>query len=360
MINEELVLKALSTVQEPDLKDDLVSLKMIEDLKVSSDQVSFTLVLTTPACPLKEQMKSDCIDAIGKISDGQIRVDINFTSRVFGRERENILPGVSHVVLVSSGKGGVGKSTVAVNLAISLQKTGASVGILDADVYGPSLPTMFELAGTRPGMKESNGKQMIMPIEKYGIKCMSIGLLIDEAQAVIWRGPMASSAIRQFFTDVDWGKLDYLVVDLPPGTGDIHLTVAQLLKSAAAVLVTTPQKVAVDDARKGASMFSTPGVDIPILGVIENMSYFTPDKGDTRYFIFGKGGGRQLASETDSELIAELPMTEEVADLSDRGRPISLDDKSHLSSIFSELAGKVAQKLSLHQAEKMKVQSLEN
>lgn len=354
MISKERVLKALSTVQEPDLKDDLVSLKMIEDIEIGDNSVHFTLVLTTPACPLKEQMRSDCEKALKAELGSEVMMTINFTARVFGRDSADILPNVSHVLLVSSGKGGVGKSTVAANLAISLQKTGAKVGIMDADVYGPSLPTMFDLSGSRPGMKDVDGKQMIMPIDKYGIKCMSIGLLIDESQAVIWRGPMASSAIRQFFTDVQWGELDYLVVDLPPGTGDIHLTVAQLLKTAAAVLVTTPQKIAVDDARKGASMFSTPGVEIPILGVIENMSFFTPDKGETRYYIFGKGGGHQLASEIGVGVLSQLPMTEEVAELSDRGRPIALNADSYLASTFDELAGKIAQQLSLRQAEKTK------
>ena len=352
MLNKERVLSALSKVEEPDLKKDLVSLKMIEDITVEGQKVSFTLVLTTPACPLKDKMASDCKEAITKEAGVDIELDINFISRVMGREAlDNVLPKVKNVILISSGKGGVGKSTIAVNTALALADSGASVGLLDADIYGPSLRTLLDLGSLRPGMKEVDGKSMIIPVERYGVKVISIGILIDKAQAVVWRGPMASSALKQFFTDVDWGELDYLVIDMPPGTGDIHLTTAQVLKDSSAIVVTTPQKVAVDDSRKGANMFRSGNINIPILGVVENMSYFSPDEGKTKYHLFGKGGGEHLAKELDVPLIATIPLAESVSDNADLGKPAVLEKGSYLSNAFYELAGSIAQRLAMQNAQ---------
>ncbi len=227
-MTEQDVLKALSNVQEPDLKNDLVTLNMIRDLAINGNNISFTIVLTTPACPLKEQMQKDCIDELKKI-DASLNVQVNFTSSTttIRADKSSVLPGVKNIIAVVSGKGGVGKSTVSANLALALAQGGASVGLMDADIYGPSVPIMFGVRGERPMMKEVDGKGMIIPLERYGIKLISIGLLVDEKSAVVWRGPMASSAIRQFITDVEWGELDYLVIDMPPGTGDIHLTMIQ-------------------------------------------------------------------------------------------------------------------------------------
>ncbi|MFL5789471.1 MAG: P-loop NTPase, partial [Flavisolibacter sp.] len=262
------VLKALSTVQEPDLRQDLVSLNMIRDIEISGHSVSFTIVLTTPACPLKDLLKNSCIKAIQSSVDEHAEVKVEFTSSTstIRADKSNVLPGVRNIIAVVSGKGGVGKSTVAANLALGLAQGGASVGLMDADIYGPSVPIMFGVRGERPMMKEINGKAMIIPLDRYGIKILSIGMLVDEKSAVVWRGPMASSAIRQFITDVDWGPLDYLIVDMPPGTGDIHLTLMQTAPVTGVVVVTTPQEVALADAKKGIAMFGQAQLKIPIIG----------------------------------------------------------------------------------------------
>ncbi len=355
MITEEQILNALSTVEEPDLKEDLVTLKMIENITIEHKNIAFTVILTTPACPLKEKIETDCILAIKKyLNDDELQITITMVARTTSRATNtgDFLPNVKNILLVSSGKGGVGKSTVASNLAIAFGKMGAKVGLLDADIYGPSLPILFNLQGKRPQMQSIDGKDKIIPIQKYGVDCISIGLLIDESQAVVWRGPMATSALRQFLTDVEWGELDYLVVDLPPGTGDIHLSIASMLKVAGAIVVTTPPKIAVADARKGAAMFAMPQINIPILGVVENMAYFTPEAHpNEKYYLFGQGGGKQLAQELNVELLAELPMVQAVAESVDNGLPAVNDDKSMLSPIFKRLAQRLAQLLAIQNAQ---------
>ena len=290
MTNDD-VLKALSNVQEPDLGKDLVTLNMVRDIKIDGNNVSFTVVLTTPACPLKDLIKNACINAIKLIIDKQANVTVNFTSSTttIRSDKGAVLPKVKNIIAVVSGKGGVGKSTVSSNLALALAKGGASVGLMDADIYGPSIPIMFGVRGERPMMKEVDGKGMIVPLERFGIKLMSIGLLVDEKSAVVWRGPMASSAIKQFATDVYWDELDYLIIDMPPGTGDIHLTLMQTVPVTGVVVVTTPQDVALADAKKGIAMFSQAQLNIPIIGLVENMSYFTPaELPENKYYIFWK------------------------------------------------------------------------
>src|SRR6185295_3486151 len=284
-MTREDILKALSNVQEPDLGKDLVTLNMVRDILINDNNVSFTVVLTTPACPLKELIKNACINAVKILVNKEADVSVNFTSNTTTnrKDNKNVLNGVKNIIAVVSGKGGVGKSTIASNLALALSNRGAKVGLMDADIYGPSVHIMFGVRGERPLMKEVNGKGIIIPLEKFGIKLMSIGLLVDEKNAVVWRGPMASSAIRQFVTDVDWGDLDYLVVDMPPGTGDIHLTLMQTVPVTGAIIVTTPQLVALADAKKGIAMFAQAQVNIPIIGLVENMSYFTPTP-DQRYY----------------------------------------------------------------------------
>ena len=274
----ESILQALSNVQEPDLGKDLVTLNMVKDIAIDGDAVSFTIVLTTPACPMKDLMSRASENAIKLLVNKNARVTVNFTANTTSTRKDDqkVLSGVKNIIAVVSGKGGVGKSTVSANLALALAEGGASVGLMDADIYGPSVPIMFGVRGARPMMKEVNGKGMIVPLEKFGIKLMSIGLLVDEKNAVVWRGPMASSAIRQFVTEVDWGELDYLVIDMPPGTGDIHLTLMQTVPVTGAVIVTTPQNVALADAKKGIAMFSQAQINVPIIGLIENMAYFTP------------------------------------------------------------------------------------
>ncbi|NDC42263.1 MAG: iron-sulfur cluster carrier protein ApbC, partial [Chitinophagia bacterium] len=300
MITKEAVLEALSNVEEPDLGKDLVTLNMVRDIAIEGKHVSFTVVLTTPACPLKEMIARACTNAIHHLVDKEAEVTVNMTADVNSNRKDNkqLLPDVKNIILVASGKGGVGKSTVAVNLALGLAADGAKVGLLDADIYGPSIPIMLGLRDERPLMTEVNGKGMIVPIERFGIKNMSLGMLIDEKQAVIWRGPMASSAIRQFISDVQWGELDYLVIDMPPGTGDVHLTIVQAVPVTGAVIVSTPQAVAAADARKAIVMLKQQQINVPILGVVENMAYFTPrELPDNKYYLFGQGGARRMAEQ---------------------------------------------------------------
>ncbi|MEP6736154.1 MAG: P-loop NTPase, partial [Chryseolinea sp.] len=269
------IIKALSTVEDPDLKRDLVTLNMIKDVKVTATGVSFTVVLTTPACPLKEKIRHDCEEAVEKVVGADADIDITMTSSVTTiRDKTPILPGVKNIIAIGSGKGGVGKSTITTNLAVALAQTGAKVGLIDADIFGPSIPTMFNCEHEQPSVKQVNGKSIIIPIEQYGVKLISIGFLTPPDSAVVWRGPMASAALKQFFGDADWGELDYLLIDLPPGTSDIHLTMVQTVPVTGAIIVTTPQKVALADANKAMAMFRQPQINVPLLGIIENMAYF--------------------------------------------------------------------------------------
>jgi len=350
-ISEEKIIKALSTVNDPDFKKDLVTLQMIEDIKIEGEKVSFTIVLTTPACPLKDQLQRDCEEAILKLVDAEAEVEVNFSSRVTSmRSNKALLPGVKNILAIASGKGGVGKSSVAANLAVALSQQGARVGLLDADIYGPSVPTMFGLRGERPEVKKEGDKHVILPIERYGVKLLSIGLLIDEMQAVVWRGPMASSALRQFVSDVDWGELDYLLLDLPPGTGDIHLTVVQSMPVTGAVIVTTPQEVAMADARKGVAMFKMNQINVPILGVVENMSYFaTPELPGKKFHLFGEGGGRQLADQFEIPLLAQLPLIQNIREGGDEGIPAILKDEI-VEESFRNLAGNLVRQVSVRNA----------
>jgi len=263
-MTKEQILDALRNVQEPDLGKDLVTLNMVQDIEINGNDVSFTIVLTTPACPMKDMMGNASTNAIKLLVNKEANVKVNFTSNTTTKRTDpgTVLPKVKNIIAVVSGKGGVGKSTVAANLALALSQGGAKVGLMDADIYGPSVPIMFGVRGERPMMMDIEDKGMIIPLEKHGIKLMSIGLLVDEKNAVVWRGPMASSAIRQFVTDVYWDELDYLVVDMPPGTGDIHLTLMQTVPVTGAVIVTTPQDVALADAKKGIAMFKKRNCDV--------------------------------------------------------------------------------------------------
>ena len=346
------ILKALSTVEDPDFKKDLVTLQMIDDLQIENNTVSFTIVLTTPACPLKDKLEADSINAIHSLVDPNLEVIVNFTSRVTTkREDLNLLPGVKNIIAVASGKGGVGKSTVATNLALGLAKQNAKVGIMDADIYGPSLPIMMDLMGQRPHVEVVNGKHMIVPIEKYGIKVLSIGFLVDDKQAVVWRGPMVSSALKQFVTDCLWGELDYLVIDLPPGTGDIHLTLVQTVPVTGTVIVTTPQDVAMADAKKAIAMFNMGQVKVPVLGLIENMAYFTPaELPDNKYYIFGKEGGKRLAEEFEIPFLGQIPLVQSIREGGDEGKPAVLQEGSVTAAAFDELAQSVAQQISIRNA----------
>ncbi len=350
---EQQILKALSEVEDPDFKKDLVTLNMIKDLSFTDDEIKFTIELTTPACPLKEQLENDCRNAIAQLVSNEVKVVIDFSSRVTTLRdvKSDILPNVKNIVTVSSGKGGVGKSTVAVNLALALLRTGAKVGLIDADIYGPSVPTMLGLQGSRPSIQKVDDKNRIVPVDYLGMQVMSIGFLIQDKQPVAWRGPMATSALRQIITDVLWEDLDYLVLDLPPGTGDIHLTLAQLVPVTGAVVVTTPQEVALADARKAIAFYQLESVKVPVLGVVENMSFFTPPElPNKKYYIFGKGGGRLLAQQFDVPFLGELPIEQDIREGGDFGKPIALQTATTASKAFELLAQSVAQQIAMQNA----------
>ena len=349
MMIENDILKALSTVQEPDLGKDIVTLNMVKDISISNNVVSFTIVLTTPACPLKEVMRTDCIKAIQKADESYI-VNVNFTSNTTSKrtDKKAVLPGVKNIIAVISGKGGVGKSTVAANLALALSQHNAKIGLMDADIYGPSVPIMFGVRGERPMMRDINGKGMIVPIDRYGIKLMSIGLLVDEKSAVVWRGPMVSSAIKQFVTDVDWGELDYLIIDMPPGTGDIHLTLMQTVPVTGAVIVTTPQAVALADAKKGIAMFAQAQLNVPVIGLVENMAYFAPEElPNNKYYIFGKEGGKRLAEEYDLPFLGQIPLVQSIREGGDEGIPAMMSDDKISHDAFENFAALVARSVSM-------------
>lgn len=350
IITKEQVLQALGNVEEPDLKKDLVTLNMIQDIHIDGNNVNFSVILTTPACPLKALIENACRNAIAYFISKEAVVSINMTSRVTTQKNTGV-PGVKNIIAVASGKGGVGKSTVAVNLALGLAHAGAKVGLIDADIYGPSIPIMFGLEGVRPQASVVDGKTRIEPIQKYGIKLLSIGFFTDPNQPVPWRGPMVSTAVKQLFNDADWGELDYLVIDLPPGTGDIHITVTQTFPVTGAVIVTTPQNVALADAKKGIGMFMMPAINVPILGVVENMSYFTPaELPDNKYYIFGKGGGQKLAQQLDVPFLGEIPLIKSISDSGDAGTPAILEENGAMTDAFINMAQRVAQQVAISNA----------
>src|SRR5580692_6427409 len=351
-MTSEKILAALGNVQEPDLGKDIVTLNMVKDIEIEGNYVAFTVVLTTPACPLKDHIKNACINAIKLLVNKDATVNVRFTANTTTHRKDarEVLPKVRNIIAVVSGKGGVGKSTVAANFALALARGGASVGLMDADIYGPSIPIMFGVRGERPMMMAGgeNGKGLIVPLEKYGIKLMSIGLLVDEKNAVVWRGPMASSAIRQFVTDVLWDDLDYLIIDMPPGTGDIHLTLLQTVPVTGVVVVTTPQDVALADAKKGIAMFGQAQLKVPVIGLVENMSYFTPaEMPEMRYYIFGKDGGKRLAEEYEIPFLGQIPLVQSIREGGDIGVPIMVSDDAVTRKAFNDFAGNAARAIAM-------------
>ncbi len=352
-ITERQIVDALRNVIEPDLGKDLISLNMVKNIKIDEqNNVSFTVVLTTPACPLKDLIKNACTNAIRHFVKDAQKVEIEMTANVTSANPmasqaanpNSPLGRVKNLIAVGSGKGGVGKSTVAVNLAVALAQSGAKVGLIDADIYGPSIPTMFGLKDEKPAIL---GKT-IVPIEKYGVRMISIGFLVDQKTAVVWRGPMVSSALRQFMTDVQWNELDYLLFDLPPGTGDIQLTLVQAAPLTGAVVVTTPQDVALADVVKAIAMFDQ--VKVPVLGVLENMSYYVLPDGSKEY-IFGQGGGAKLAAEYHLPFLGEIPIAKEVREGGDEGVPVVIRNPESLQAkLFKEAAEKLAQQIAIRNA----------
>ena len=354
------ILSALGQVQDPDLKKDLVTLGMIKDLEVADTLISFSVELTTPACPLKELIRKDCLQAIEKVTGRNAEVKINMTSNVTTtRGNSLLLPNVKNIIAIASGKGGVGKSTVTANLAVALAKSGAHVGIIDADIFGPSIPTMFNCEHEKPSVVQKDNKNMLIPIEQYGVKLVSIGFLTPADGAIVWRGPMASSALKQFIGDTEWGELDYLLIDLPPGTSDIHLTLVQSVPVTGAIIVTTPQKVALADARKGLAMFKQPQINVPVLGTIENMSYFTPEElPENKYYIFGEGGGKKLAEDNEVAFLGEIPLVQSIRESGDNGYP-SVMKESATQAAFTEVAQAVARQVAIRNANKEKTKVVE-
>ena len=340
-ITKEAVLAALSKVQEPELHQDLVTLNMVRSLEINGDQVSFTIMLTTPACPLRTQIERESKQAVMAI-EGVKSVSIKMDSDVpnDGRMRGLVNMPIRNAIAIGSGKGGVGKSTVAVNIAVALAQSGARVGLMDADIYGPNIPTMLGVDKLPP----PQGPRLI-PAEAYGIKMISMGLLVKPGQPLIWRGPMLNSAIRQFLSDVEWGELDYLIVDLPPGTGDAALSLAQALPLSGAVIVTLPQLVSLEDAGRGLNMFRT--LEVPIMGIIENMSYLDLPDG-TRMDIFGAGGGQRLAQATQANFLGQVPMDQNVRIGGDSGKPIVITNpESPVALALTDIAKRIAAQVSV-------------
>jgi ATP-binding protein involved in chromosome partitioning len=343
------ILEVLQPVQDPELQKSLVDLNMIRNVEVKDDGVKFTLVLTTPACPLREMIVDECkkaVQALPGINTVKVEVTAETPQQKSVPDRTDV-PGVKNIIAVSSGKGGVGKSTIAVNIAVALSQTGASVGMIDADIYGPNVPTMLGLEDAVVEVRKEVQGDVMEPAIAQGVKLVSMGFLIDKDQPVIWRGPMLNGIIRQFLYQVDWGALDYLIIDLPPGTGDAQLTLAQAVPMAGVVIVSTPQTVALLDARKGLRMFQQLGV--PVLGVVENMSYFIPpDRPDTQYDIFGSGGGAKIAQELGVPLIGCVPLEIPVREGSDQGQPIVVSEPSSASAIaLHKIATDIAAKVSV-------------
>jgi ATP-binding protein involved in chromosome partitioning len=350
-VTREQVLTVLGTVQDPDLHKDIVSLEFVKDVRIAGGEVDFTIELTTPACPVRDAMKTEAEEKVAALP-GVTAARANMTASVrtrggFGRQT---IPGIRNILAVGAGKGGVGKSTTSVNLAVALQQTGARVGLIDADVYGPNIPQMLGVEG-QPQV--SDDKKMIPP-EAHGIKVVSMGMLVPSDQAVIWRGPMLHGAIQQFMRDVVWGELDYLVVDLPPGTGDVSLSLAQSVPVAGAVVVTTPQGVSVSDVRKAVGMFRQ--LNIPVLGVVENMSFFMCGHCNGRTDIFGTGGGLRMAEELKIPFLGEVPIDTRVRAGGDEGRPIVVaEPDAPAAQAFRAVAGKVAAQISIQNMRVLRV-----
>ena len=349
-ITEEDLKRALSFVIEPDLKKDLITLNLVSDFKIEGNRVSFLLKVSNPTFQSKKRLEEACAHQLEmKIGKG-IELNIEFGSLPQEKEREleqrTVLPGVKHIVAIASGKGGVGKSTVTANLAAGLARKGYKVGLIDADIYGPSQPYMFDVAFDKPQPIEVDGKQKILPVESYGVKLMSIGFFAQANDASVWRGPMASKALEQMMKDVHWGDLDFMLIDLPPGTGDIHLTMVQEAPLSGAIIVSTPQPIALADARKGINMFRLESVQVPILGIVENMSYFSPaELPDNKYYIFGMEGAKVLSEEMEVDFLGDIPLVQSIRESGDVGRPAVLQTDTKQAQAFLALVDKLVAKL---------------
>lgn len=341
-ITKEQVLHALSFVIEPDLKKDIVSLGLVSDINIDDRTVYFKVQVSNPAMHSRKRMEEACEHQLHL----KISKEVNVRPEVVAMKKEEkedlsvrkVLPNVKHIVAVASGKGGVGKSTITSNLAAGLAMKGFKVGLIDADIYGPSAPIMFDVQDQKPGVKDVDGKQLMTPVESYGVKLLSIGFFADVNQAIVWRGPMASKALDQMVKDVAWGELDFMLIDLPPGTGDVHLSIVQSVPLSGALVVSTPQPVALADARKGINMFQMDSLKVPVFGLIENMSWFTPaELPENKYFIFGKDGAKDLAEQMNVPLLAQIPLVQSIRESGDVGRPAVLQGNTPQAKAFEEM-----------------------
>lgn len=333
---------ALRTVIFPGSNQDVVSLDMAQEIRVAGKKVTFSLVFQRSDDPNMKTVIAACEEAIQTQLGSDIEIKGNITAKAIHQMERPILPGVKNLIAIASGKGGVGKSTVAVNLAIALAKTGAKVGLIDADIFGPSIPKMFGVEDVKPSGIRVDGKERIQPISKFGVNFLSVGFFVATEDAVVWRGPMASKALSQLITDGNWGTLDYLLFDLPPGTSDIHLTLVQTVPVTGAIIVTTPQDVALADVIRGVNMFKGKGVDVPVLGLIENMAWFTPEElPENKYYIFGQDGGVRLAEKLNLPLLGQVPIVQGIREGGDSGNPIACDEQSIIGKVFAEIAANV-------------------
>ncbi|MDD4224956.1 MAG: Mrp/NBP35 family ATP-binding protein [Mariniphaga sp.] len=347
------VTDALRTVKYPGSDDDIVSLDMVQEIRIAGQRISFSLVFQKSNDPYMKPMVIACENALKEYLGEQVEVENNITIKFLHDMERPVLPGVKNIVAIASGKGGVGKSTVAVNLAVALAKSGAKVGLIDADIFGPSIPKMFGAEQTRPVGEKTDGRDLIKPVEKFGVKFLSIGFFVDAENAIIWRGPMASNALKQLIMDASWGELDYMLIDLPPGTSDIHLTMVQTLPVTGAVIVTTPQAVALADVVRGTSMFQSKSIDVPVLGLIENMAWFTPaELPENKYYIFGKDGGKELADKLGLKLLGQIPLVQSIREGGDEGVPVASNTGSITGQAFAEVAQRLEQQIKVRNIEK--------
>ena len=358
----KLILDALATVRYPGTGKNLVEAEMVADnLRIDGMSVSFSLIFEKPTDPFMKSMVKAAETAIHTYVSPDVQVTVATESKQAARpEVGKLLPQVKNIIGISSGKGGVGKSTVSANLAVALAKLGYKVGLLDADIFGPSMPKMFQVEDARPYAERIDGRDLIIPVEKYGVKLLSIGFFVDPDQATLWRGGMASNALKQLIGDASWGELDYFLIDLPPGTSDIHLTVVQTLAMTGAIVVSTPQAVALADARKGINMFTNDKVNVPILGLVENMAWFTPaELPDNKYYIFGKEGAKKLAEEMNVPLLGQIPIVQSICEAGDNGTPVALDEDSVTGRAFLSLAASVVRQVDRRNVEMAPTQIVE-
>jgi ATP-binding protein involved in chromosome partitioning len=342
-ISESQVLEALRKVKYPGKGQDIVSMNLVSDIQIKGNKLAFNLTFERSNDPVISSVRKACVKAIHKYLGKDVEMEGNI--QIKAKEMiavDRILPNVKNIIAVASGKGGVGKSTVAVNLAVATAQLGYEVGLIDADIFGPSIPKMLHAENQRPSVVVEDGKELMVPVQSYGVSLLSIGFFVDPEDAVVWRGPMATGALKQFISQTKWGELDYLFVDLPPGTSDIHLTMVQEVPVTGAVVITTPQQVALADALKGINMFRSDKINVPVIGLVENMAWFTPEElPDNKYFIFGKDGGRELATKLNVPLLGQIPIVQGICEGGDQGKPVVLDSNAPVATAFEGLAKNV-------------------